>query len=363
MINSLETGGAEGALVNLSTNDQLNEHVIISLKGGAGYSKLIENSAVKVHNLELRGFSNFFNVALNIRRIILRENPDILQSWMYHSNLICSILLFVFRLQIKLYWNIRHSTISFRNDKFSLIFVIAVCAIISRLTTVRIIYCAKEAMRSHLRLGFSKNRNRIIGNGYKPYLSALPNLHSVKSEFDQFNLGYIARYHPQKNHLKLFECIAKLKSEINIHVTLAGKGCDTQNLKLVSILEQMGLLSNVTLNGLIEEPRSLMHDCDYTLLISDYGEGFPNVIGESLSVGTPCITTNVGDAKLILNNCGRVVPTSSVDDLVEQLKIAWDIRKDYTRYRKLRQQCVKTYEEHLSVSQMCKSYIHYWKSS
>ena len=50
------------------------------------------------------------------------------------------------------------------------------------------------------------------------------------------------------------------------------------------------------------------------------------------------------------------MPTSSVDDLVEQLKSPGTHAKIIPRYKKLRQQCVKTYEEHLSVSQMCKSY-------
>ena len=73
----------------------------------------------------------------------------------------------------------------------------------------------------------------------------------------------------------------------------------------------MGIKHNVILKGLISEPRSLMHECDYTVLVSDYGEGFPNVLGESLSVGTPCISTDVGDASLILKTSGKVVKKRS----------------------------------------------------
>jgi glycosyltransferase involved in cell wall biosynthesis len=51
-------------------------------------------------------------------------------------------------------------------------------------------------------------------------------------------------------------------------------------------------------------------------VLCSYGEAFPNVLGESMAAGVPCIAADVGDCREILGDTGLVYQAGNVQEII-----------------------------------------------
>ena len=107
-------------------------------------------------------------------------------------------------------------------------------------------------------------------------------------------------------------------------------------------LNEKGLNGRVHLKGMRSDIPAVMNGIDLFIL-SSISEAFPSVLNESMACGTPCITTDVGDASIIVKNTGWIVPPKNPELIVDASIIAmeekqsnnesWKKRKDNCRKR------------------------------
>ena len=123
IINSLKKGGAEGNLYRVCEFHK-NKYkkkaniTIITLIDKGFYDVDLRKLGIKVVSLKINKQKNFFILIKKIiefRKLLKKENPDIIQSWMYHSNFLT--LLIPKEFYKKLFWNIRHSELNTQISK------------------------------------------------------------------------------------------------------------------------------------------------------------------------------------------------------------------------------------------------------
>ena len=365
IITGLGSGGAESNLYKICINDKINQHYVISLMDMGIYGKLLKKKNINVKYLDLK--NNFFSIIkiLKLIALIKKINPDIIQTWMYHADLIGSLAGVIIGNK-KIVWNIRHS--DFDNSKLLTIFLVKILGLLSWLIPNKIIVCSKKAIEIHCKIGYSKKKMIYVPNGYdlNVYKYIQPKYHTIRKKFKIKSkvplIGTVARYHPQKDHKLLLNTLSVLKKKkIDFFCILAGPNINTKNKALTSIIHKLGLLKNIKLLDNVKNISKIMSEIDIHILASSHGEGFPNVVAEAMACRSPCIVTNVGDSSIIVGKTGWVVPPKNVKKLANvTLKAIKEIKTK--KWKKRSYNARLRIKNNFNIYKMVKNYNRIWKS-
>jgi glycosyltransferase involved in cell wall biosynthesis len=168
--------------------------------------------------------------------------------------------------------------------------------------------------------------NAISVDRFKPNSAArIQVVEELGVSKESFLIGIFARIHPMKDHMTFLKAAKLLVDEgLDVNFLCAGEtseGYSSYESRIRSSATAMGLDDRVLWIGPRQDPEVLMAACDITTLTSDSGEGFPNSVAESLACGTPCVSTDIGDAKLIIGDYGAAVPRGGSAELAA----AWNL--------------------------------------
>lgn len=365
IVTGLGQGGAEGVLFRLVQTDTSNHHIIVSIAGSGHYYSLFHELSIDtyVYDFSVEPISSF----VSIYALIREKSPDLIQSWMYHSDFIASLYGAIFALPVV--WCIRNSTLSFKSSRLSTLLFFLLNSFLSYVSPKYIISCSFSAKRLHLRFGFA-DRFVVIPNGFDPNLFSVEKPQNVafsanaecrdKSRLKLPVFGMLARYHPQKDHVTLIRALRLLRdSGIDFRCLLSGPGIDNSSHKLISLVSSLGLSDSISLMGPTASPQVFYELIDFHVLSSSFGEAFPNVIAEAMLCGVPCIATDVGDSSLIVGDCGWVVEPGNVQALATALSDSSALLND-SRYFDLSIRCRMRVARCFSLLEMCEAYDLVW---
>ena len=318
VINTLERGGAERMLVNiLSTRVFADDNVtIIVLKPVGKFTNNLKALGHTVIHLNVRTPLDGMLTLIRLPRLIRNEQPDIIHSWLYHSDFVVTLSALIgFR---PIVWSIRQTDLSLLHNRLSTLALVKFCAWFSRWLPHSILTNAHASRISHAKFGYFIEKIKVIPNGidvkiFSPDAKAGATLRDeLGINPNQPTIGMVARFHSQqKNHEAFFIAARHIADVVpDLNFILCGKGIDGSNSHLLRIIKDNVDISRVHLLGQRSDVCSVMNAMDLLMLPST-GEGWPNVLGEAMACGVPCVATEVGDVANIIGNTGFVVPAGN----------------------------------------------------
>ena len=144
-------------------------------------------------------------------------------------------------------------------------------------------------------------------------------------------LGSIGSFEQRKGHPILFKALQKLVADSlpNAHLVLVGDGPDEKMLK--ETVKDLGLDRKVSFFPFTDEPNVVFERLDLTVLPSLYKEGLPNVLLESMAMGVPAVSSNIGGVPEIVieGKTGYMVVPGDEVSLANAIEKAWVDQNNY----------------------------------
>lgn len=326
VISGLATGGAQAMLAKLlEAPGAPHEQLVVTLCPGGALRPRVAATCVELHDLGLARGRASPAALLRLSRLLRRFAPDLVHGWMYHGNLAALLAARLAGGRLPVLWNIRHSLHDLGLEKTATRLVIRAGAPLSRLADA-VVYNASTSALQHQRHGYAPFGTEVIPNGFDT-ARFRPDPAARAAIFRELGLapatrlvGLAARYHPMKDHAALIEAASRLAAGgTDLHLVLAGEDVTPANAALRAAIARSGLADRVSLVGERQDMPRMLAALDLAVLCSAWGEGFPNVLGEAMACGVPCLATDVGDCRMLVEGTGQVVRPGDAEALAAAL--------------------------------------------
>ena len=325
VISGLGLGGAERMLLETAIGLQhsdLAQH-IVSLRGRGQYADNLESAGISVTAINIASTPQALSALWQLRQVVHRLQPDIIQGWMYHGDLAATAAHLVGhgRLRRRLCWNIRASNLE--DPRYTKL--IRICGWLSRWPDV-IVANSEAGAKFHIAHGYRPRRIVVIPNGidtdkFRPDPIARAMLRAELGLGDQVVAVHVARVDPMKDHLTFLSAMTSLPG---ISGLLVGAGT-----------EFLVCPSNVRALGVRRDIERVYAAADLVVSSSAFGEGFSNVLAEGMSTGLVPVATDVGDAARILGPTGHILAPRNSAALAAAIKAEAAFAPDRRRDRGL----------------------------
>ena len=314
VITGVDFGGAEMMLIKLLKRRRA-PALVLSLLGGGRLADPLRATGAELVELDMpRGRPNL----TGMRALWTRARafaPDVIQGWMYHGNVAASAAHLACGRRPALLWSV-HATFIKTGQSPKVRPIVRLSRRLSQTQTPEMtLYVSEQSAQEHRALGF-EGAQRIIPIGfdteaYRPDPQARAEVRAeLRLPQDALVLGLIGRFAPMKG----FDILARAAPELldalpSLHILMAGPQVSAENAELMRALPaNLHRSSRMHLIGPRQDVPRVLSALDALALPSRFGESFPNIVGEAMACGVPCVASDLGGVSQMVGDAGTLVP-------------------------------------------------------
>lgn len=325
-IRSLGRGGAERQLVLLARTLKARGHsvkVAVLYREGPFIAEL-EGAGIPIVDFRKQSRWDVFGVILRIAAYIWANKPALVNSYLPAENVLCLLMKAWIRFcGCKLVCGLRSAGLDVKSYGRTAVALYRAQALLLRFADA-VISNSRAGLNEHGRW-IRANRAFVIPNGIETDTFGF-DANARQQQRREWGLtgqdiaiGVVGRLDHQKNHRLALDAFALFaRSRTDAHLVIVGGGCEKYRQELVAHAHALGIGPSVIWAGNASK-MDLVYSALDLLCSPSLAEGFPNVLGEAMNCGLPCVVTDVGDCADLVGPCGWVVPNGDVQAMASAL--------------------------------------------
>lgn len=319
-IDTLQTGGTQRQIVALARGlaSRGNDVQLLTVfPGGRFWEEANSCGAFRTLSLYRRRSGSkasrvlsFFSVPARLRRWLRNNSTDVLYSMLDVANLSACLALLGVRQRPLLVWGIRASACQ---SGLRARIVQRLSGWFSHGVPLTIANSAR-GLQAHEEMGFRFSRSAVVHNGFdtSAFQFDQDSRDKTRSAWgaaeDDIVVGLVGRVDPMKGHdhfIAAAESLLPSEHRFRFVCVVPDPAEARGRLERLTDLHRIGDRLLIVDGG---RKMNATYSAIDVLVSASNAEGFPNVVGEAMACGRACVVTDVGDAAILVGDCGLLVP-------------------------------------------------------
>ncbi len=336
LITGLDIGGAEKVVYDLSLelNKRAHQTFVVVISDKDFLSKMFIDSGINLEILRVdKQLSSFFRGLFRLKEIIKQNEIKVVHTHLPHALMMAACLKVILP-SIKIVYTAHCFDVGsgFRER---------IICLLKPFRNYDIVFSEKMASKMY------KKNAVVIPNGIT---TSLYKMDIQKNPV--FTFLCIGRIEAVKNHIALVDIAAKLKSEFEFEIHIAGDGILKE--EMIAYAEKKNVLANFKFLGYRKDINIICNQ-SHVFLLPSLTEGLPLSLLEAGSASLPVIFTPVGSLpELIDENSGYMRDISGFEDAMREVYFNYD--KATQKGRNLQQKIEAEYDLNHVVDEHIKIY-------